>query len=101
MQKSLWLTVYGVALVGIAYGQMKRQFTVENSQACENINLHLKANSGDCFIKAGHNSEILNVFSNQDQSAYAHQYRKEIVNNSCQVYLNFANTYSPSIGQTI
>jgi len=101
MQKSLWLTVWGVAVVGVASGQMKRQFTVENSQACESVNLHLKANSGDCFIKAGHNSEILNVFSNQDQSSYAHQYRKEIVNNACQVYLNFENTHSQSIGQTI
>ena len=90
-----------MAVVGVASGQMKRQFTVENSQACESVNLHLKANSGDCFIKAGHNSEILNVFSNQDQSSYAHQYRKEIVNNACQVYLNFENTHSQSIGQTI
>jgi hypothetical protein len=101
MQKSCWLTIFGVAIVGLASGQMKRQFTVENSQACQRVNLHLKANSGDCFIKAGHNSEILSVFSNQDQSAYSHQYRKEIVNEACQVYLNFENSTSKSIGQTI
>ena len=101
MQKSFWLTVYGIAIAGMAWGQMKKQFTVENSQACENINLNLKVNSGDCFIKAGHNSEILNVFSNQDQSSYAHQYRKEIVKNTCQVYLNFENTNAQGIGQTI
>jgi len=101
MQKSFWLTVFGVAIVGVAWGQMKRQFTVENSQACESVNLNLKANTGDCFVKAGHNSEILNVFSNQDQSSYSHQYRKQIVRNTCQIYLNFENTNAQGIGQTI
>ena len=101
MQKGFWLTVWAIAIAGVASGQMKRQFTVENSAACESVNLHLKANSGDCFIKAGHNSEILNVFSNQDQSSYSHQYSKEIIKNACQVYLNFENAHSGSIGQTI
>ena len=101
MQKSFWLTVWGVAIVGVACGQMKRQFTVENSQACQSVNLQLKANSGDCYIKAGHNSEILNIFSNQDQSSYSHQFRKEIVKNSCHVFLNFENNDSHSISQTI
>jgi hypothetical protein len=101
MQKSLWLTVCGIAIAGVAWGQMKRQFTVENSQACQSVNLHLRANSGDCYIKAAHNSEILNIFSNQDQSSYSHQFTKEIVNNNCRVFLNFENTGSPSISQTI
>ena len=101
MQKGFWLTVWGIAIVGLASGQMKRQFMVENSQACKRVDLHLKANSGDCFIKAGHNSEILNVFSNQDQSAYSHQYTKEVIDDACNVYLNFENTTSQSIGQTI
>lgn len=101
MQKSFWVTVWGIAIAGLANGQMKRQFTVENSPSCQRVNLALKANSGDCFIKAGHNSELLNVFSNQDQSSYAHQYRKEIVNNACNIYLNFENTNSQSISQTI
>ncbi|MGC1241550.1 MAG: hypothetical protein WA874_08170 [Chryseosolibacter sp.] len=101
MQKCFWLTIYGIAIAGMAFGQMKRQFSVENSQHCENVNLYLKANTGDCFIKAGHNSEILNVFSNQDQSSYSHQFRKEIINNTCQLYLNFENNNAAGIGHTI
>src|SRR5690606_6614560 len=101
MQKSFWLTVCGIAVVGVACGQMKRQFTVENSPACKNVNLHLRANSGDCYIKAGHSSEILNIFSNQDQSAYSHQFEKEIIDHSCRVFLNFENTGSQGIGRTI
>lgn len=101
MQRRFWLTILGVTVAGWASGQMKRQFTVENSETCQSVNLHLKTNTGDCYIKAGHNSEILNVFSNQDQSSYAHQYRKEVVNSACEIYLNFENTTSQSIGQTI
>lgn len=101
MQKSFWLTICGIAWMGMAWGQMKRQLTVENNPTCQNVSLHLRANSGDCYIKAGHNSEILNIFSNQDQSSYSHQFRKEIINNACKVFLNFENTGSQSIGQTI
>ncbi|HET7179221.1 MAG TPA: hypothetical protein VFI14_05820 [Chryseosolibacter sp.] len=101
MQKGLWLTVCGIAMAGVACGQLKKQFTVENSQTCDKVNLHLKTNTGECFIKAGPNSEILNVFSNQDQSSYAHQYRKEIINRTCQVYLNFENMNAAGLGQTI
>ena len=101
MQKGFWLTVCGIAIAGLANGQMKRQFTVENSRGCDRVNLYLRANSGDCYIKAGHNSEILNVFSNQDQSAYSHQYTRKIVGDACQVYLNFENTTAQNIGQTI
>jgi hypothetical protein len=102
MQKSLWLTVCGIALVtGVAVGQIKKQFTVENTQACDNIKLHLRANSGNCFIKPSQNSEILNVFSNQDESAYSHNYRKELRGKTCEVYLNLEEVHSDGIGQTI
>ncbi len=101
MQKSFWLTVCGIACVGIAWGQMKRQFVVENNQACQSVNLHLKANSGDCYVKAGHSSEILNIFSNQDQSSYSHEFHKKIVDSSCRLFLNFENSGSAGLGRTI
>jgi hypothetical protein len=101
MQKSFWLTVCGIALVGVAMGQIKKQFTVENTQACENIKLHLRANSGNCYIKPSQNTEILNVFSNQDESSYSHNYRKDIRGKTCEVYLNLEETHTGGIGQTI
>jgi hypothetical protein len=101
MQKSFWLTVCVIAIVGTARGQMKKQFTVENTTACENINLHLRSNSGNCYIKPSQNSEILNVFSNQDESSYSHSYRKELKGKTCDVFLNLEETNSDGIGQTI
>lgn len=101
MQRRFWFTICAIAIAGLASGQMRRQFTVENTPACERVNLHLKTNTGDCIIKAGGNSEILNVFSNQDQSSYAHQYRKEIINKTCQLYLSLQNTNARGLGETI
>jgi hypothetical protein len=102
MQKSLWLTVCGIALgVSVAVGQIKKQFTVENTQACDNIKLHVRANSGNCYIKPSQNSEILNVFSNQDASAYSHNYRKELKGKTCVVYLNLEDIHSEGVGHTI
>ena len=101
MQKSFWLTVWALAIVGTAWGQIKKQFTVENTQACDNIRLHLRANSGNCYIKPSQNSEILNVFSNQDETEYSHNYRKELKGKTCEVFLNLEEVNSEGIGQTI
>lgn len=101
MQKNFWLTVFGIAVCGVAAGQIKRQFTVENTAACEDIRLQLRATNGNCFIRPSQNDEILNVFSNQDESSYSHNFRKEIKGKTCEVYLNFEDVYSEGIGQTI
>lgn len=82
-------------------GQIKKQFTVESTPACQNIRLHLKANSGNCFIKPSQNSEILNVFSNQDEASYSHNFRKEIKDGTCEVSLNLEEEQSAGISQSI
>src|SRR5690349_10717180 len=101
MQKSFWLSVCAIAFVSAAVGQIKKQFTVENTPACEDIKLHLRANSGNCYIKPSQNTEILNVFSNQDESSYSHNYRKDIHGKTCEVYLNLEETQTEGIGQSI
>lgn len=102
MQKSFWLTVCGIAWVaGVAVGQIKKQFTVENTQTCENIKLHLRANSGNCYIKPSQNPEILNVFSNQDESSYSHNYRKETKGKTCEVFLNLEDVQAEGLSQTV
>ncbi len=101
MHRKIWLTYCGVAIAGLAFGQLKKQFTVEDSPACENIRLCLKANSGNCFIKPSQNTEILNVFSNQTETSYAHNFRKEVKGKTCEVLLNLEETQSEGLSQTI
>jgi hypothetical protein len=87
--------------VGVAVGQIKKQFTVEDSQSCENIRLSLKANSGNCYIKPSHNPEILNVFSNQTEQTYAHNFRKEIKGKTCEVLLNLEEVQTEGLSETL
>ncbi len=101
MHRKIWLTYCGVALAGLAFGQLKKQFTVEDMAACENIRLFVKANSGNCFIKPSQNTEILNVFSNQTESNYAHNFRKEVKGKTCEVLLNLEEIQSEGLSQTI
>lgn len=101
MHRKTWLTFCGVAIAGLAFGQLKKQFTVEDVGSCENIRLVLKANSGNCFIKPSQNTEILNVFSNQTENSYGHNFRKVVKGNTCEVLLNLEETQSEGISQTI
>lgn len=101
MQRKFWFLCCGIALSGGIFGQVKRQFTVENSAQCENIRLCLKANSGNCYIRPSQNSEILNVFSNQTEDNYSHNFRKEIKGKTCDVSLNLEETHSEGFSQTI
>ncbi|HET9054900.1 MAG TPA: hypothetical protein VFM90_12035, partial [Cyclobacteriaceae bacterium] len=100
-KKNLGLTVLAVAMAGMSFGQIKKQFSVEDAPSCEKIKLTLKANSGTCFIKPSHNSEILNVFSNQTAESYSHQFVKEINGTVCQVMLSLEETRSESFSQTV
>ncbi|SKC39028.1 hypothetical protein [Ohtaekwangia koreensis] len=101
MHKKIWLTCFGIAITGIVCGQIKKQFTVEDAQACENIKLSLRTNSGNCYIKPSQNPEILNVFSNQTETDYAHNFRKEVKGKTCEVLLNLEETQTESLGQSI
>ena len=101
MHRKTWLTICGVAIAGFAFGQLKKQFTVEDVSSCENIRLLLKANSGNCFIKPSQNTEILNVFSNQTENSYGHNFRKVVKGNTCEVLLNLEENQSEGISQTI
>lgn len=101
MRRKILFTSLGFALVFTAFGQIKKQFTVEDAPSCDNIKLTLRANSGNCFIKPSSETDILNVFSNQNESAFSHNFRKEIKGRTCDVLLNLEETHSEGISRTI
>jgi len=101
MRRNFWFTLLGVTLAGAAFGQIKKQFTVEDSNDCENVRLCLKANSGNCFIKPGQNSDILDVFSNQDEANYSHNFKKEINGKTCEIVLRLDENNTAGVSQSI
>jgi len=90
-----------MALAGLSIGQIKKQFTVEDSPSCEDIKLCLKANSGNCYIKPSQNPEVLNVFSNQTETDYSHTFRKEIKGKTCEITLDLEEVQSGSLSRSI
>ena len=90
-----------MVLVGMSIGQIKKQFTVEDSPACQEIRLCLKANSGNCYIKPSQNTEILNVFSNQTETDYSHTFRKEVKGKTCEVTLDLEEVQSEGLSKSI
>ncbi len=101
MRRKFLLTSLGIALIMTAFGQIKKQFTVEDAPGCENYRVCLKANSGNCFIKPGPESDILNVFSNQSENTYSHNFKKEIIGKTCDVMLNLEEMQAEGISENI
>lgn len=87
MLKSVLLACGGVLAAGIAVGQMKKQFSVEDQEACKTVHLNLKAKTGNCIIRPGETEELVNFYSNQDLEQYAHTFSNEIRNAVCYVKL--------------
>lgn len=101
MHKNYFLTLVGVLLAGLAMGQVRKQFAVENTDACESIKLSIKANSGNCYIKPSQNPDILNVFSNQSEQAFSHNFIKTINGKVCDVKLSLEELNQEGFSQSI
>lgn len=101
MQRHYALVVIGLALPLTLSGQIKKQFSVEDHPHCKAVQLRLKANTGTCYIKPSDGPEILSMYSNQDPSAYGHQFVKEIKGNRCNVLIAIEETGKGGFGQTI
>ncbi len=86
MLRTLSLALAGLVCGG-AWGQVKKQFTVENQENCKTVNLSLKAKTGNCIIRGSQNPEILNIYSNQDLEEYAHSFSNEVKDAICFVRL--------------
>lgn len=87
MLKSALLALAGVMATGVVVGQMKKQFAVEDQEACTTVQLNLKAKTGNCIIRPGQTSEILNFYSNQELEDYAHSFSNEVRGAVCYVKL--------------
>ncbi len=87
MRKILSLAIVGLLGTGAVVGQMKKQFTVDNQESCQTVDLFLKAKTGNCYIRSGRTAELLAIYSNQDLEEYAHTFSNEVKGAVCFVKL--------------
>lgn len=99
----MWRLI-ALALVGSSVAvsaQIKKQFSVENANQCNEVYLKLKAKTGNCFIRPSQNQDILNIYSNQDPEEYTHSFSNEMKGNTCAVQLSLQQDGNRGVGQKI
>lgn len=101
MGKYFVLASLTLGLFGGAIAQIKKQFTVESPLQCKDVELHLKSKTGNCYIRPSQNSDILNIYSNQDLEEYAHSFKNEINNGTCYVRLALEQEGQKGVGKMI
>ncbi len=94
------IVVFAVSIL-YSWGQIKKQFTVESPEACQAVELYLKAKVGNCYVRPSQNADILNIYSNQDIEEYGHSFKKEMVEGTCFVRLNLEQDGQKGVGQMI
>jgi hypothetical protein len=101
MWRSILLVVAGSCFTLNVLGQLKKQFSIENTESCDLVALSLKAKTGNCFIRPSQNQDILNVYSNQDLEEYAHNFSNEISGKTCIVKLQLQQDNQNGVGHKI
>jgi hypothetical protein len=101
MSKFLWFAVIGTGLTSGAWGQIKKQFSVENTEMCKRVELRLEAKTGNCFIRPSQNADLLNIYSNQDLEEYNHSFSNEVTAKTCRVKLALEQEGQKGVGQKI
>ncbi|MBN8576756.1 MAG: hypothetical protein J0L66_07415 [Cytophagales bacterium] len=81
--------------------QIKKQFSVEKTNACKEVYLKLKAKTGNCFIRPSQNEDLLNIYSNQNLEEYTHSFSNEMQGNTCAVQLSLQQDNQKGVGQKI
>ena len=101
MVRLLSLALMSSSIAFGVMGQIKKQFSVENSTHCDKIDLHIKAKTGNCFIRPSQNSDILNIYSNQELEEYGHSFSQELKGATCQVKLSLDQEGERGVGRKI
>ncbi len=101
MVKALVLSFVSVSAGLISFGQVKKQFSVENAGKCDKVELCLKAKTGNCFIRPSQSTDFLNIYSNQDLEQYSHTFSNEIIGKICSVKLALEEANQSGVGQKI
>jgi hypothetical protein len=89
----------GLSLVVL--GQVSKQFSVENVTTCDKVQLHLKAKTGNCFVKPSESTDLLDIYSNQNLEDYNHSFSNEAKGKTCVLKLGLEQEHSKGVGKQI
>jgi hypothetical protein len=99
MRNFFLLTILDLGCSTVVLGQAKKQFTVENIANCEKVQLHLKAKTGNCFLKPSESTDLLDIYSNQNLEDYNHSFSNEAKGKTCILKLGMEQEHSKGVGK--
>jgi hypothetical protein len=85
----------------VVLGQVSKQFSVENVANCDKVQLHLKAKTGNCFVKPSESTDLLDIYSNQNLEDYNHSFSNEAKGKTCILKLGLEQEHSKGVGKKI
>lgn len=101
MRRRIFLLGAGIISTTLSFSQIKKQFSVEDNKNVEKVDLHFSINSGSCLFRPSQNSELLNVYSDQDYDNYSHSFDKSISHKTCNIKLSLDDDKSEGLSQSI
>ncbi len=101
MWKYFFVASVSSAFVISGFGQIKKQFSVEDRSQVEKVELRLSTKTGNCYVRPSQNSDLLNVYSNQDVENYGHAFRNDVEGNTAFISLSLEQEGKRGVGQKI
>jgi hypothetical protein len=97
------ILILGVGLISstLSFAQVRKQFSIENNNAIEKIDLDFGVNSGSCYIKPSQSDELLTVYGTQEYDSYSHSFNKELSGSVCKINLKLEDNKSADLSQSI
>lgn len=101
MREGLLLLGFGIISTTLSVAQVKKQFSIDNNNQVEKVDLNFGVNNGACYIKASETDELLTVYGNQDYDSYSHSFNKSVENKICLINLNLQDDKSAGLSKSI
>ncbi len=91
----------GIISTTLSVAQVKKQFSIDNNDEIQKVDLDFGVNSGDCSIKASETNELLTVYGNKDHDSYSHSFNKEMDGGICKINLMLEDDKSAGLSRSI
>jgi hypothetical protein len=101
MRANFLPVLFYLGLPILVLGQVSKQFAVENVSTCDKIQLHLKAKTGNCYVKPSESTDLLDIYSNQNLEDYSHSFSNEAKGKTCVLKLGLEQEHSKGVGKQI
>ena len=101
MRRKIFLVGVGLMTASLSFSQVKKQFSIDDIEDVEKVDLNFNSSSGTCYIKPHQNADLLKVYGNQDFDNYSHSFDKEVLGSTCSVNLSLEDEKSDGFGQSI